>query len=618
MDPNGMVNELFKEGCIGRDLKEALTRLLNGVKTNQLIPMFMNLSNITTIYKNKGSRFELNNDRGIFILTVLKKILDNLTYDDNYSEVDENMSDCNVGSRRKRNIKDHLLIIHGIINSVIRGNEECIDIQIYDIEKAFDALWLEDCLNDIVDNLPGKNQNDKISLLYESNKTNMVAVKTTVGLTERVNMPNIVQQGGTWGPMLCSNTIDTIGKKCLQRDEHCYLYKNTAKILPLAFVDDLNGISKCGFDSIALNTFLTTHIEMKKLRFHVPDKTGKSKCVKMHVGRKHEFCPTLKVHGTIMPEVTEETYLGDILSSDGKNAKNIRSRISKGIGIVNQMINLLDRISFGQHHFEIAMLLRDSMLVNGMTTNAEIWYNMSESDIQEFENIDRMFFRKLLEVPTSTPLESFFLEMGAIPIGVIIKARRVNYLYSILSRKEDGMLSSFFKTQWYNPSRGDWTELVRKDLEDFDIPCQFDFIKSKSKDAFKRMVKVRAKDFALRMLRTKQEKHSKMDNLDYKELKMQNYMQSEVLKTKQKKLIFKGRVKMLEFGENYRGGRPQVTCPLCSLHLDNQEMSYQCPVVKSEVDITGNIEDIYKEVIKPETAETLEKILEFRKLRKED
>ena len=78
MDPNGMVNELFKEGCIGRDLKEALTRLLNGVKTNQLIPMFMNLSNITTIYKNKGSRFELNNDRGIFILTVLKKILDNL------------------------------------------------------------------------------------------------------------------------------------------------------------------------------------------------------------------------------------------------------------------------------------------------------------------------------------------------------------------------------------------------------------------------------------------------------------------------------------------------------------------------------------------------------------
>ena len=68
------------------------------------------------------------------------------------------------------------------------------------------------------DNLPEENQNDKIGLLYESNKKNMVAVKTAVGLTKRVNMPNIVHQGGTWGPMLCSNSIDTLGKKCKERN----------------------------------------------------------------------------------------------------------------------------------------------------------------------------------------------------------------------------------------------------------------------------------------------------------------------------------------------------------------------------------------------------------------
>ena len=73
-------------------------------------------------------------------MTVMNKILDNLIYSDNYDEIDGNMSDSNVGARRKRNVKDHLLIIHGVINSVIRGNEECIDIQVYDLEKAFDAL----------------------------------------------------------------------------------------------------------------------------------------------------------------------------------------------------------------------------------------------------------------------------------------------------------------------------------------------------------------------------------------------------------------------------------------------------------------------------------------------
>ena len=70
------------------------------------------------------------------------------------------MSDSNIGGRRKRNVKDHLLIIYGVINSVIKGGEECIDIQIYDLEKAFDALWLNDCLNDVYDTLPEEERND--------------------------------------------------------------------------------------------------------------------------------------------------------------------------------------------------------------------------------------------------------------------------------------------------------------------------------------------------------------------------------------------------------------------------------------------------------------------------
>ena len=223
-----------------------------------------------------------------------------------------------------------------------------------------------------------------------------------------------------------------------------------------------------------------------------------------------------------------------------------------------------------------------------------------------------------MEVPKSTPIESFFLELGAIPMGVIIKARRVNYLYSILSRDKSGMLYSFFITQWNSPSKGDWTEIVKKDLEDFSIPCSFEYIRSKSKDAFKKLVKVKAREFALRKLRKKQESHSKMEKLEYKEIKIQNYLTREDINTKQKKIVFKYRTRMATFGENYRGGRSQVICPLCELHLDNQEMSYECPIVRSEITINGNISDIYREDMKLETVETITKISELRKLKMED
>ena len=115
-------------------------------------------------------------------------------------------------------------------------------------------------MNDLFDTLSYEQRDDKIALLFESNSENMVAVKTAVGLTERINMPRIVQQGGTWGPVLCSNSVDTIGKKCRDRVEFCYLYKNTVRVLPLAMVDDINAISKCGIESVASNTFINTQI----------------------------------------------------------------------------------------------------------------------------------------------------------------------------------------------------------------------------------------------------------------------------------------------------------------------------------------------------------------------
>ena len=153
------------------------------------------------------------------------------------------------------------------------------------------------------------------------------------------------------------------------------------------------------------------------------------------------------------------------------------------------------------------MLLRNSMFINRIMTNAEVWYNFTKNDIQEFENLDKLFFGRLLGVPKSTPTEAFYLELGAIPITAIIKGRRVNYLHNILTREPTSMLYTFFITQWLNPTRGDWVLQVREDLKDLEIPCSFDFIRSKTKIAFKNLVKSKVKTHALKLLKLKQQKH---------------------------------------------------------------------------------------------------------------
>ena len=60
-DPSGLIHELFKPKVIGQDLAVGLLDLLNGIKSNMEVPKNIQLANITSIYKNKGSRQELKN-----------------------------------------------------------------------------------------------------------------------------------------------------------------------------------------------------------------------------------------------------------------------------------------------------------------------------------------------------------------------------------------------------------------------------------------------------------------------------------------------------------------------------------------------------------------------------
>ena len=228
------------------------------------------------------------------------------------------------------------------------------------------------------------------------------------------------------------------------------------------------------------------------VKFYIQDKFGKSKCHKMHVGKENMLCPDLKVHGTEMGLVKHDTYLGDIISSDGSNSKNVKSRVGKGLGIISEIINILETVSFGKYYFQIAMTLRESMFLNGILTNCEVWYNLKKSEIEDLEELDRMLLRKIFNTQITCPKEALYLESGAVPISVIVKSRRLNYLHYLVKEDEETMLSKFFYAQWNSEVKNDWTCQVRLDLADFCLPEDLDFIKSKSEYSFKKIVKVKA------------------------------------------------------------------------------------------------------------------------------
>ena len=265
----------------------------------------------------------------------VRSIIDNLLYNDFYDTVDSSMSDTNVGGRRKRNIRDNLFIVYGIINYCIENNLD-VDMTLYDLQKCFDSMWYDETMNDLWD---AGVRNEKFALISKMNQKCKIAVKTPVGITDRFELEEIEMQGTKWSNIKCAVRVDTLGKDCYSNNEGMFIYKECVTVPPLGMIDDLASFSICGPETVKINALINAKIESKKLEF------GPKKCFRIHIGNQKSDCVSQKVHSDEINVADYETYLGDIVCGSGSSEKNITTRYKKGVGAVSQMETMLHRTS---------------------------------------------------------------------------------------------------------------------------------------------------------------------------------------------------------------------------------------------------------------------------------
>ena len=512
-DPHGLSNELFKTGHAGKDLRKAVLKMMNNIKSQQKVPKSLKLCNITSLYKNKGSKKEFENYRGIFRVTILRTVLDKLIYNDEYPTIDENMSDSNVGARKNRNIRDNIFVINAITNHTVKRKVKDIDIQIFDAYKCFDKLWAKECLNDVFEN---GFQNNKLPLLVKENEDAQVAIKTSTGLTRRVSISNVIMQGTVWGSLFCTSTMDMLGKEAYKQPEHLYKYHGVP-IPPLGMVDDIISVSSVENTS-TINMLINRFIEHKKL------KLSEQKCSRIHIGEGHRNCPEIKVHEHIMKDADKEKYLGDWIDKTGKIQETINSRKSKGHGIVANILSILNEVPFGKHRVEVGLKLREAMLINGMLFNSEAWHGVTNAQVATLEAVDLALLRGILNVPRGTPNHFLYLETGSLPIHWILAQRRINYLRHIYSRNDDELIKKVFIAQKEAPTSGDFVKLVTKDI----IRLGLTHKEIENGEISKQELRKCVRSVAFSQLRAIQSKGTKTKTIKYFEFQMQEYLRSEI------------------------------------------------------------------------------------------
>ena len=145
-----------------------------------------------------------------------------------------------------------------------------------------------------------------------------------------------------------------------------------------------------------------------------------------------------------------------------------------------------------------------------------------------------------------------------------------------------------------DPTKNNWHSQVRKDLVDFGMDyLNMDDIKNMSKFKFKNILKEKCKDAALKYLLENNENKSKMVNLKYYQLEMQEYLKSNKISTTRKKILFKFRTRMINVGQNYGNKK---CCPLCKQHDDTQQHMLDCFMMKLHCQEIYKTEHSYNDI----------------------
>jgi hypothetical protein len=387
-------------------------------------------------------------------------------------------------------------------------------------------------------------------------------------------------QGTVWGSLFCTVLMDKLAKHVYENPELIYMYKDVVATPTLGMVDDILGVSKCDKEKATnINTTVNTFVELNKM------KLSTIKCHNIHIGKtvKGHECTQLNAHGEPIKSSHEEKYLGDtICSGMTGNKTNIDKRKAKGLGIVANILALLEEIPFGKYKLKAGLMLREAWLINGTLYNSEAWHAVTDKQIVSLEKLDETLLRGLLGgISAKCPLEFLYLETGAIPIRYIISTRRILYMKKIKDRPNEELIKRVYEAQELNPSKGDLCELVKKDMHKFNIHMTKENIQQLNYVEFKTIVKNKVKYSAFSNLKMLQNNHSKVKSLIYRKHEQQKYMSSQLFNSKEVELLASLRSNCVRgIKDNFKGSYNEYNCKLkCNNTRDTQKHILECRAI---------------------------------------
>ena len=236
------------------------------------------------------------------------------------------------------------------------------------------------------------------------------------------------------------------------------------------------------------------------------------------------------------------------------------------------------------YHFEVGLIMRDTMLISKMIYSSKIWYNITKQQYSKLEEIDEMFMRKLLDLPSSAPRISLYNECGKTQIKYLIKIRRLMYYWHVLHLDSSELVHKFYSAQKLKPVRNDFVLQIEQDKSDLGLRNMSDEdIYKIPKEKFKSCIL--AKIDQLKCKKYQEAKGTKTMDLEPRSSSTPvNYLLSKHLCVKEIQTLFKLKTQMINVKHNFKSSNTNnMWCRTCSLFSETQEHLYYCSEIRKHL-----------------------------------
>ena len=558
VDSQGTSNKMLKKG--GKDLQESIKVLFTEINQKQEQPEKWEEMMVNSIYKNKGDKKDLENRRGLFITNNVSKIYDEVKMTRNSDKLDKGISKFQCGGTKERQIADHTMTLDAVI-----GYNKSIGCETYilfaDAYKCFDKLNLKDCICDISEIIGPTEAYE----LYNMNKKGTATIKTPVGEIRNVVANNIVRQGTVPGPKLCAVNTDKINKIGTK----CYTFIGPrVQVEMLIFMDDIHHATTKVENVIRAANNLQQFENTKGFTFSVDG----TKTAILIIGKKKnkEYEIDAHVKKGKIPITDNYKYLGKWYNEQGNNKLAIAKKNSK-IGYYIQKVKQYgNEYKIGKFAITARIRIYKRIVVSTVYHNVEAWSNITKTDMEELENMQKRIVCGMCEMRRSTPYVGLLAELGIWPVEQLIQYKQVRLLHNIITSKDGRLIKEIIEDQIEHPWEGCWYEGVETTCRTYGVTVEE--IREWSKYKCKREMKKRIQERIESDFQVKKTTMTKLRFIESTERK--KYL--EELDYEDSITILKLRLNMVETKCNYKGNfKENQNCHFCD-DLDKTEHLMEC------------------------------------------